>query len=153
VKKPAINGDAAWPRRPRARWILPTLVALMVGMLLLSIPGRIGLASPSDASGFAPTGSMTMSRAGAQATLLTSGTGGVLVVGGYDSGTGRVTDSAEFYDPASGTFTATGSMALPRYNFAMAQLKDGRILVAVTSRIVGKSGKEVDGNGHRVVLV
>ncbi len=25
--------------------------------------------------------------------------------------------------------------------------------IEVTSRIVGKSGKEVDGNGHRVVLV
>ena len=44
------------------------------------------------------------------ATLLPSGK--VLVAGGYD-GSG-VLSSAELYDPASGTWTATGSMSTAR---------------------------------------
>jgi hypothetical protein len=38
--------------------------------------------------------------------------------------------SAEIYDPATNTFSATGSMATARIHFMMAALDDGRVLVA-----------------------
>jgi hypothetical protein len=38
--------------------------------------------------------------------------------------------SAEIYDPATNTFTATGSMTDARLHFSMALLDDGRVLVA-----------------------
>src|SRR5207302_5292371 len=37
---------------------------------------------------------------------------------------------AELYDPASGAWTATGSMSTPRYNFSAALLPSGKVLVA-----------------------
>jgi len=46
------------------------------------------------------------------ATLLPSGK--VLVAGGYTS-IGGYLNSAELYDPAAGTWTATGSMGTERY--------------------------------------
>jgi len=39
--------------------------------------------------------------------------GKVLVVGGF-ANTGRILGSVELYDPASGTWTATGSLKIPR---------------------------------------
>ena len=38
--------------------------------------------------------------------------------------------TAEVYDPATGTFTAVGSMAAPRYMHAAAIVPDGTVLVA-----------------------
>ena len=60
---------------------------------------------------FTPTGSMSVARTNATATLLQSGE--VLVAGGVDN-TGRQVASAELYDPATGTFTPTGSMHTAR---------------------------------------
>jgi hypothetical protein len=103
---------------------------------------------------FSPTGSMATGRQGQTATLLTDGR--VLIAGGYHSGMGAVvpadawasevgitrpsssTDavrlgnlaSAELYDPKTGKFSPTGSMAEGR-NWATATLlSDGRVLVA-----------------------
>jgi Kelch motif len=66
-----------------------------------------------------------MSAAGAiTATLLSDGT--VLVIGRSHSVT-----SAELYDPATGTWTLTGSLTTPRYGYHTATLlSDGRVLVA-----------------------
>jgi N-acetylneuraminic acid mutarotase len=60
------------------------------------------------------TGSMATARAGHTATLLANGT--VLVVGGFDSVDPVISPlaSAEIYNPATGTFRATGSMATAR---------------------------------------
>lgn len=63
------------------------------------------------------TGSMTMARADASATMLPNGT--VLVAGGYtnrsNGGTPRsVTSAAEIYDPATGIWTRTSSMLVAR---------------------------------------
>ncbi|MFN2606564.1 MAG: kelch repeat-containing protein [Acidimicrobiales bacterium] len=59
--------------------------------------------------------------------------GRVLVVGGTDDFTpGRATTlaSAELYDPSTGTWSATGSVAVGRSSHTATRLADGRVLVA-----------------------
>jgi hypothetical protein len=77
---------------------------------------------------FTPTGSMAEARSAHTATLLPGGK--VLVAGGGtgDAG-GTVLSSAEIYDPATGTFSPTGSMSVVRHKHAAMLLPDGRVLV------------------------
>ena len=80
---------------------------------------------------FSATGSMGVAREGHAAVLL--GDGRVLVAGGCTAGAIGCTDylrSAEIYDPATGAFTSTGSLATPRTDFAAALLPGGQVLVA-----------------------
>ncbi len=105
---------------------------------------------------FTATGSMTVSRMSHAATLLADGrvliTGGSTFSGGsaarpqfeamaYRPGAGAVGQipamtgpamlaSAEVYDPATGKFTATGSMTMRRATHSATLLADGRVLVA-----------------------
>ena len=82
-----------------------------LGALVGAFLACIAVAPVAQAEyGFSLTGSMTNSRYYQTATLLPSGK--VLITGGYD-GSG-VLSSAELYDPASSTFTATGSMTTRR---------------------------------------
>jgi Galactose oxidase, central domain len=102
-------------------------------------PMRLGLilflatfagVSPLAAQGtFTPTGNTTFGRNLGVATLLADGR--VLVTGGSRTGnTGSVFNrEAELYDPATGKFTATGSMSVPRFDHAAIRLLDGRVLV------------------------
>jgi hypothetical protein len=77
---------------------------------------------------FAPTGSMTVQRAGHTITMLQDGR--VLVVGGVqNAGFRSQLASAEIYDPGTGTFSATGSMAVPREGHTATMLRDGRVLI------------------------
>src|SRR4051812_49773073 len=70
---------------------------------------------------------MTVSRLFHSATLLDDGR--VLVAGG-DTAAALGTRSAELYDPASGTWSAAGSMVVARTSFGMVRLSDGRVLAA-----------------------
>jgi len=75
------------------------------------------------------TGNMGSPRYGHAATLLLDGK--VLVMGGSDHGGAGccALASAELYDPASRTWTATGDMATEHGHNAATLLPDGRVLV------------------------
>jgi hypothetical protein len=79
---------------------------------------------------FTPTGSMTASRGASTASLLLDGR--VLLAGGYNcapAGQEGMWASAELYDPATGEFSPTGSMATPRSQHTATVLADGRVLI------------------------
>jgi WD40 repeat protein len=69
---------------------------------------------------------MATARQHHSATLLPDGK--VLVAGGHD-GSGFIS-SAELYDPASGTWSSTGSMATARENHSATLLPGGKVLAA-----------------------
>jgi Galactose oxidase, central domain/Kelch motif len=74
------------------------------------------------------TGSMHVARRGHTATLLADGR--VLVAGGWNIGSdSRAWVIAELYDPATGTWSETGSMSRGRYGPKAIRLPDGRVLV------------------------
>jgi plastocyanin len=78
---------------------------------------------------FSSTGSMTVGRVYHAAALLSDGR--VLVEGGgSDYSGGKFLSSAEIYNPQTGTWTATGSMADQRNLLTATLLRDGRVLVA-----------------------
>lgn len=76
------------------------------------------------------TGSMSTTRSGHSMTLLPNGK--VLVAGGIPDQTGisPFLASAELFDPASGTWSATGSLGNARANHTATLLLDGKVLVA-----------------------
>jgi N-acetylneuraminic acid mutarotase len=86
------------------------------------------------ANTWSSAGTMSLARTGQAAALLDSGK--VLVAGGMApdadpaSSTGAYTRSAELYNPATNTWTATGDMAAARFQPTMTVLPDGRVLVA-----------------------
>ncbi len=113
-------------------------IALTDGRVLIAggtINGNVGGVTSSaelydpNTHSFAPTGSMTVARQGATATLLNDGR--VLLAGGVQNiGFRSELASAELYDPVAGTFSATGSMHTPREGHTATMLRDGRVFVA-----------------------
>lgn len=81
---------------------------------------------------FTVTGPMAQARAEFGVTLLANGH--VLVAGGctaYDvNGCLAVTAKAEIYNPATGTWTATGAMRQARHAMTATRLASGKVLVA-----------------------
>ncbi|MCI0412263.1 hypothetical protein L0222_05605 [bacterium] len=84
------------------------------------------LTHPSDA------GNPITARSGHTSTVLLNGK--VLVAGGYQASKGiRVSkrlSSAELYDPATDTWSSTGSLSTPRVEFTATLLQNGKVLVA-----------------------
>lgn len=77
---------------------------------------------------FTPTGSMAVTRMEAAIAQLPGGK--VLVAGGLQAPeASKPWASAEIYDPTTGEFTPTGSMAIGRWAPTAAPLPDGRVLV------------------------
>ena len=102
---------------------------------------------PPDPTGFAFTGSMTVSRMAHTATKLPSGD--VLVIGGEANG-GPMTASVELYSVKTGTFSTMAPMPEPRSNHTATLLGSGQVLVTGggNANIVGvPSGVDVKGDG------
>ncbi|KFE69701.1 kelch repeat-containing protein [Hyalangium minutum] len=84
---------------------------------------------PACVSGWAATGSMASPRYQHTATLLPNGK--VLNVGGrYNGGSTDIVAMAEVYDPATGTWSAAGSLVAPRFQHTATLLPNGKVLVA-----------------------
>ncbi len=80
---------------------------------------------------FSATGSLSVARYNHTATLLSNGK--VLVAGGQAGFVGNAYvdyASAELYDPATGAFSATGSLSVARLTHSATSLPDGTVLVA-----------------------
>jgi large repetitive protein len=128
----AATGSMGTPRQSYSATLLPDGKVLVVGGIDSSgVSASAELYDPA-AGTWTSTGSMATPRAGFTATLLPDGR--VLVAGGGKSvadknGSVFVVASAELYDPASGTWTATGSMVTPREGHTATLLPDGRVLV------------------------
>jgi hypothetical protein len=112
--------------------------------------GRVLVAGGSTGTGFTSsaelydpgtgqwtlTGGMNVARAGHSATLLPDGR--VLVTGGSgSSGGGSPLDSAEIYDPATGTWSLIAPMSTARFEHTATLLPDGRVLVVGSNSTAG----------------
>lgn len=82
-----------------------------------------------DAGATHPTAGSPMVQPRAFHTATVLGGGRVLVAGGLNSFSGGDAVEAELFDPATETFTYTGSLAHPRGGHAAVRLGDGRVLV------------------------
>src|SRR6266550_3634306 len=99
----------------------------------VAVPLLLGSAPVSPLPGsdtpftFDNTGSLNTARDNHTATLLPNGK--VLVAGGAGN-ISNFLNSAELYDPASGSWTATGSLNTARYSHTATLLPNGKVLVA-----------------------
>jgi N-acetylneuraminic acid mutarotase len=122
-----------------------TATRLLDGRVLVTGGGSVGSSAElydPDSGTWTATGSMIEDQLGHTATLLTDGR--VLVAGGYREDVSgyfaNILDSAELYDPVSGTWTLTGNMIQIRVGHFATLLTDGRVLVA-------GGGSVSDGDG------
>jgi N-acetylneuraminic acid mutarotase len=94
------------------------------------LPGWGAKALPTH-PGWNPTGNLNAARCGHTATLLASGK--VLVVGGSggecSSIKTKTLNSAELYDPVTGSWSVTGSLKQPRTSHTATLLPSGLVLV------------------------
>jgi len=116
-------------------WLGETATLLLDGTVLVEGEASL-LVGPSVMEVYDPStgswtlvGSMSLDRYGQTATLLPDGT--VLVAGGGEEGggDGSFLSSAELYDPRSGSWSATASLAEARKGHTAALLLDGTVLV------------------------
>jgi len=126
------TGNMAGPRAHAAAVLLNDGKVLLIGGDGAHEDERLRSAELYDpATGrFTATGSMHVPREMHTAVLLKDGR--VLVMGGSSAGSypnSRIEASAEIYDPATGRFSMTGSMSVPRHKLAAALLPDGKVLV------------------------
>ena len=109
-----------------------TATLLNNGKVLIAGGDATGLSAElyDPATGtFTLTGSMNATRSSPTATLLLNGM--VLIAGGGGCNTtGCFVASAELYDPATGTFTLTGSQNPAREAYSATLLNNGMVLIA-----------------------
>ena len=107
--------------------LLPNGKVLIAGGWVNGTTGETNTAELFDpaSSTFTPvTNTLSARRSAFTATLLADGR--VLLAGGFGGG---VNASADLYDPATNSFSGTGSMSTPRGAYRALLLQDGRVLV------------------------
>jgi hypothetical protein len=139
------TGSMTMARQGQTATLLPDGRVLIAGGTDgVSITDSAELYDPATGA-FSQTGSMTGPREGHTATLLSNGR--VLIAGGL-FGTGPTTPdvlaSAELYDPASGSFTATGRMTVARLGHSATLLADGRVLLDGGSNSLGSATRSAE---------
>jgi len=105
-------------------------VALADGrILLVDTSGQAKIYSAGDNS-LTSKGTM-LTRRVSDYTLTLLASGRVLIVGGHDWNTGTLlVTTNEVFDPATGDFTAAGTLTYPRASHTTTRLADGTILIA-----------------------
>jgi hypothetical protein len=130
----AVTGQMNTPRTDATATLLPDGQVLVAGGT--SAAGTFALSSAElynpPTGTWSVTGSMHQGRSGldgegASATLLPDGM--VLVAGGEDANFNPLS-SAELYNPATGTWSHTGSMTSPREGQSATLLNNGQVLMA-----------------------
>ena len=164
---PSVTGSGSWSvtGAPPHAGCCATATLLRDGRVLLaSVPAADGNTATTEAQLFDPdtgrwtkTGRMHVARVGSIANLLADGR--VLVAGGVDPAKGYLGPlaSAELYDPATGRWVETGSMATWRWGspdtFKAISLADGRVLVLgglITGQPPGSSSPRIPPGGGGV---
>ena len=139
------SGEGSWSQVPDPPAAPPTSVSADHAFTLNNGKVLVGFTDPVQwwlydpaSQGWAPTGGSSYAQRNlGSAAALIQGDGRVLWVGGQINNppTPEVINSvvrkgAELYDPATGVFTATGSMAVERVLHSAVSLQNGRVLVA-----------------------
>jgi len=125
------TGSLGAARGEHTATLLPNGKVLVAGGVSNSYSFLVNAELYDPASGtWTATGSLGAARSDHTATLLPNGK--VLVAGGFNGNldTGFNLASAELYDPASGTWTATGSLGAARSDHTATLLPNGKVLVA-----------------------
>ena len=108
-----------------------TITVLLSGKVLAAGGGMTAEVYDPETGTWSRTGSLSIGRPGHTAVLLHSGK--VLVVGGgysHQSGSLEIADSAEMYDPETGTWSPTGSLVHPHWaGHTTTLLSSGKVLV------------------------
>jgi len=115
------------PNRLRNRLALIVGVSVM-GLFGVTVyaAGPMALAPPATDPGWTFTGSLNARRNNHTATVLPNGK--VLVAGGNaGASTQAILNSVELYDPATGTWSLTGTLNVPRYHSTATLLPNGKI--------------------------
>jgi N-acetylneuraminic acid mutarotase len=127
-----VTGSLNTEREAHTATLLPNGMVLVAGGFDSSINASASAALYDPASGtWTATGNLNNPRVYHTATLLPNGM--VLVTGGHDGPSFTPSDvlsSAELYDPASGSWTVTGSLNTARYVHTASLLSNGIVLVA-----------------------
>jgi len=122
------TGAMAEARYTHAATLLPNGLLLIAGGYNGTVLSSAELYNPGTGT-WSTTGSMMSTRylLMLASTLLPNGK--VLVAGGYGAGVGPLS-SGELYDPVTGIWSATGSMAVAREDHTTTLLNNGKVLVA-----------------------